>query len=30
MANVYRISVGGVVHNLSGLIPSGTATASNN
>lgn len=30
MANVYRVSVGGVVHNLSGLIPSGTATMSNN
>lgn len=30
MANVYRVSVGGVVHNLSGLIPSGIATMSNN
>lgn len=30
MANVYRVSVGGEIHNLSGLIPSGAAAASNN
>ena len=30
MANVYRVSVGGEIHNLSGLIPSGAATASDN